>query len=387
MTQSPPNTPTPIMTNESNTFAYDTMTRRVPETIRNIQEVNPDAPDSTHQLLEQLSHDITNDAPITPLPLHAPDYDTWAEALSIYKGDTWLNTVWFFAETYFYRQIMECFDWWGNRLDPFKPFKEAEYAGDAHWDLLDSALGIEGDKNELLSRAIEGALWGNRIDLSFADSLQRGTSAKSEDLLVDDVYKAVTCLTQSNPQPVHVIADNAGSELTMDLILIDRILRFTESPVMLHLKMHPTFVSDATTDDIWAFLDLLKARGGDYVAFAERLESAITSRRLRLVPNLFWNSSRFLWEMPSQLYRVFEDAKLVVIKGDANYRRMVGDAVWDADTPFSDVTSYFPAPLLALRTLKSDPVVGLPSGLDIELDSVDARWRLNGQRGVIQLKA
>lgn len=387
MTQSPPNTPSPIMTNESNAFAYDTMTRRVPETIRNIQEVNPNAPDSTHRLLEQLSHDIANDAPIQPLHPHTPDYETWAEALSTYKEDTWLDTVWFFAETYFYRQVMECFDWWGNRLDPFKPFKEAEYAGDAHWELLDSALSTEGDKDELLAGAIHGALWGNRIDLSFADSLQRGTSAKSEDLLVDDAYKAVACLTQSKANVAHLIADNAGSELTMDLVLIDRILQLTESQVVLHLKMHPTFVSDATTDDIWAFLNLLKARGKHYIAFAERLEMAIHSRRLRLVPKLFWNSGEFLWQMPSHLYRGFADAQLVVIKGDANYRRMVGDAMWATDTPFNDVTGYFPAPLLALRTLKSDPIVGLPSGLDTELDAVDSRWRLNGQRGVIQLKA
>ena len=40
---------------------------------------------------------------------------------------------------------------------------------------------------------------------------------------------------------------------------------------------------------------------------------------------------------------------------------------------------------LALRTLKSDTIVGLPSGVAARLDSEDTRWRVNGQRGVASL--
>ena len=43
---------------------------------------------------------------------------------------------------------------------------------------------------------------------------------------------------------------------------------------------------------------------------------------------LFWNSGRFLWDMPPDLRRAFEGARLVVIKGDANHRRALGDGVW-----------------------------------------------------------
>jgi hypothetical protein len=71
-----------------------------------------------------------------------------------------------------------------------------------------------------------------------------------------------------------------------------------------------------------------------------------------------------------------------VLKGDANYRRAVNDALWDPETPFGHVLQYFPAPLLALRTLKSDAVAGLPKGRARELDAQDATWRVNGKRGV-----
>jgi hypothetical protein len=52
--------------------------------------------------------------------------------------------------------------------------------------------------------------------------------------------------------------------------------------------------------------------------------------------------------------------------------------------PFSTVMAYFNAPLLALRTLKSDPIVGLPSGLATSLEGIDPDWRVNAQRGLIQ---
>jgi hypothetical protein len=91
-----------------------------------------------------------------------------------------------------------------------------------------------------------------------------------------------------------------------------------------------------------------------------------------------------MWDLPPHLERLLAGAKLVILKGDANYRRLVGDAIWPAETPFVDVAAHFPAPLLALRTLKSDPVVGLPAGLVAQLDGIDRGWRVNGRRGLVQ---
>jgi hypothetical protein len=89
--------------------------------------------------------------------------------------------------------------------------------------------------------------------------------------------------------------------------------------------------------------------------------------------------------MPNDLETPFRAARLVVLKGDANYRRALNDALWPPETPFSDVLSYFPAPLLALRTLKSDAIVGLRPGQADELDRSDPAWRVNGKRGVASL--
>ena len=47
-------------------------------------------------------------------------------------------------------------------------------------------------------------------------------------------------------------------------------------------------------------------------------------------------------------------SSMVFVKGDANYRRLLGDRKWATDTPFQDVVSYFPVPICALRTLKAE---------------------------------
>ena len=44
------------------------------------------------------------------------------------------------------------------------------------------------------------------------------------------------------------------------------------------------------------------------------------------------------------------------------YRKLLGDRTWNTDERFSDLVSYFPAPVVALRTCKSPLAVGLLPG-------------------------
>ena len=89
--------------------------------------------------------------------------------------------------------------------------------------------------------------------------------------------------------------------------------------------------------------------------------------------------------MPLSLARDLGNASLVIVKGDANYRRLVGDRQWDATTPLEDVVSpWFPAPLAALRTLKAEIAVGLRSGQAEAAAAQDAAWWTSGKYGSIQ---
>lgn len=375
--------PPPIRTDASNVFANHTMAIRVPATIREIQALNPDYPTSIQRALDDLHDAIANDAPITMLDAPAPDYAPWAQAVTVRLSESWQNTEWFFAETYFYRRVIEAVRWWDTGRDPFAPKKAQEYAGGALWSLLGDVLNTQS--HHAIGALIQTALWGNRIDLSFTASLSRGVAANAEDLLVDDSAAVIAHLEAAQAHEVHFVCDNAGTELAMDLALADALLRTPTKRVVLHLKMHPTFVSDATVADVlWFIQRLMQDQNQSFAEFGKRLQAALDAGRLRLIPDFFWNSPHFMRHMPSYLAGALRQAALVIVKGDANYRRLVGDAFWDATTPFAQVVRLFPAPILALRTLKSDPIVGLQVSQTARLDATGELWRSNGRYGVIQ---
>lgn len=91
--------------------------------------------------------------------------------------------------------------------------------------------------------------------------------------------------------------------------------------------------------------------------------------------------------MPADLRADFASADLTVMKGDLNYRRLVGDRLWPPTTPFTEVTSYFPGPVAALRTLKSDVITGLTPRTESALVTAEGQtWRTSGTRALIQVK-
>lgn len=377
---------TPIRTDSSNAFAHRTIRERIPGILRETQQLNPDYPAPIHKALDDLHDALVNDMPMTMLDLPAPDYDDWLPEYRQHEGETWQGTWWFFAELYFYRQLMQAVRWWETGRDPFAPKKTEEYASPQLWQLLESALAVDGETENRLAALIEFALWGNRIDLSYALAASHGSEIQEEDLLVDERERVIEHLMRRRGT-VHIIADNAGSEITMDLVLAAALLEEqVVDEVVLHLKLHPTFVSDATVPDVNAFIaQTVSGRHGKPVEhFGNLLQTQLISGRLRLAPDAYWNSSRFLRDLPPRLAQGFRGSSLAIIKGDANYRRMVDDIIWPADMPMQDVVDYFPCPLLALRTLKSDPVVGLPAGLADQLDTIDDQWRVNGRRGILQ---
>jgi hypothetical protein len=90
--------------------------------------------------------------------------------------------------------------------------------------------------------------------------------------------------------------------------------------------------------------------------------------------------------MPDDLRAEFASATLTILKGDLNYRRLVGDRMWPPTTPFQEVTAYFPGPVAALRTLKSDVVTGLSAATEAALVEAEGQgWRVTGTHALIQV--
>jgi uncharacterized protein with ATP-grasp and redox domains len=383
-----------IRTDLTNAFANHTMRVRVPAILRDVLARNATYHPALHAAVAELVEALERDAPLPPLAGSAPGADEVRRALARRAGETWLHTDWFFAETYAYRQLVERVCFWQTGIDPFFSNKRDEYASRAHEEAFERALSGSRARDERLAELFAAGVFGNRIDLSFAASREHGLEVAHDDLLVDDREGAVR-LVLDGAGPIHVVADNAGTELTLDLVAIDFVLAELQVPVVLHVKEHPTFVSDATSADVRRFLGVdtevshtshgapaPNARSTAARACIARLGAALDDGRLRLRSHPYWNGPESLWELPAELGAELATARIVLLKGDANYRRAVGDAVWPADASFAAATSYFPAPLFALRTLKSDPILGLAPGRAEALERIDATWRVNGKRGV-----
>jgi uncharacterized protein with ATP-grasp and redox domains len=254
--------------------------------------------------------------------------------------------------------------------------------------------GNPGHIRETLSRLLQVTLWGNQVDLSMwpVDQSDRpdhqDASQQDAHLVVDETPAILASLlkTSSLPEQVDLILDNAGFELVCDLVLAEFLLSSgIVKTVKLHLKAHPTFVSDATIEDVHRTLaGLASAAHPSVERLVERLRNRLESGRLRLCDAFFWNSPLEFWEMPSDIRQVLAGSDLVISKGDANYRRLSGDRQWSLNTSLADTLRYFPAPLALLRVLKSETVIGLQPGQPDRLSQQDPGWMTDGKWGLVQ---
>jgi hypothetical protein len=378
------NRPPPLRTDGSNAFARYSMQVRVPRIARDVLEHDGSLSPRVRGAVETLARSIEADAALPPPRPPAPDLEAWSTAHAEHESETWLGAEWFFAELAFYREVAHAARFWETGRDPFEATKEEEVTGARPWMRLEQALATTvRARDERIAGLLDACLWGNRVDLSYTVAASRD-GRRDDDLLVDDRAAAAPLLAGRGAS-VHLVADNTGAELALDLALVGAVLEEPAARVTIHLKTQPVFVSDATVTDLWRLVRGMHDRGGDARALAERLRSAFDAGRLVVAPDPFWSGPRFLWQAPRHLTQALSTADLVVLKGDANYRRAVGDALWPPEAPLAAALSYAPFAMVCLRTMKSDSLLGLPAGRADALDAADPRWRIDGCRGLAQL--
>ena len=114
------------------------------------------------------------------------------------------------------------------------------------------------------------------------------------------------------------------------------------------------------------------------------LQEAEQKQQLDYLPSLFLCSALAGWEMPFSYLSLLQKQSLFIAKGDANYRRLVGDLHWPYDTSKQQVLNYYPCPLLLLRTFKSNVNIGISQELQEKASSIDSSWDCSGKMGIIQ---
>jgi len=386
--------PPPLMTSEPSSFAQKTIVERKPAIIRQVL-TDHDYPPDIVAPLESFLYEIIHE-PIRPLTEDAPDVADWLAVWAEFKGCTWLEVPWYFAEAYFYRRLLEAVryfqpgPWWLH--DPFARGKAIQLTETVEpIGLAVEVLGQVEDEVAQLEAWLHASLWGNRADLSnltVSDEV-RGRQALVErgNLLIDHIPQVRELLRKGAFPHVAFINDNTGLELGFDLCLASFLLSCGwVKQITFHLKYYPFFVSDAMVKDVRATVRAFA--GADRPALRElgaHLEAALGQARLILIDDPFSTAALHFPQMPPRFREALRTADLVVSKGDVNYRRLLCDRHWPFTTPTEEILDYFPTSLLILRTLKGEILTGVEEGLAERIAATDPEWLLNGQRGLIQL--
>ena len=406
--------PGPLLSNEPGTWAYDTMSRRVREEIlgrlfeENKEELDGEAMKDAKAALEELYAELSEPATsqLRPIGGAGADVEEWNRILAPFVGMNWLDAPWCVTEFYLYRRIMEALDYFNSGFDPFA--KQKARGLDTAFASVESlaprviaaSQGGASDLSTGLRLMTAVSLWGNRMDLSLwpagtegnvADAFSQVLASSSANLLADDfdqLLAEASKALEAGGRRVDIVVDNAGFELVTDLCLADFLVSSGVAPeVVFQLKAHPTFVSDAMAKDLQQHIDAMGAL--DPVAFpgcvalAQRWAGFVASGAWKMHEDFFWVQPSAFWEIPSTLAADMASSALTFTKGDANYRRLLGDRAWATDTPFADVVSYFPSPLCALRTLKAELGCGMTPEQTKRAASEDDKWMVNGRYGVI----
>lgn len=382
-----------LSTSDPGSFARHTILERKPQIIRQVLDDNH-FPAAVVASLETFRDEIAS-RPVQSLVESCADVPVWNREWARYEGKTWLEIPWYFAESYFYRRLLEAVGYFqpgpGEGRDPFAKQKEGQIEGDVRrlaptWEQF---TGLETKAR--FEALLHSSLWGNRADLSNFTVRVKATNglatvAERPMILIDDTGR-VGNLLSGRVGRVDFICDNVGSDLLFDLALADFLLdQGWVQEIHLHLKGQPFFVSDAMPADARRTVELLKAGAGPGLqALGLRLDEDRSSGRLAFVTDPFWTSSLMFRRMLPHLHQELASSGLVLIKGDVNYRRLLDDRHWPPTTRMEEVCAYFPAPFVALRTLKGEIMVGLQPGQAQVLQSEDPTWLINGKRGVIQL--
>lgn len=385
----------PIISSDPASFAWHVWHDRHPALFAHIRGSIPYPAGTLSALEALLSETLTG--PMLPLPDDAPDKAAWDDWGREHFDRPWLDAPFLWAESYFYRRLLHAVGffapgpWFG--IDPFEFLKTAEL----DTAKLDDDLRQLDELAELPPREkthvlMHAAVWGNQADLGFRIGVAAaaGRLGPSAHLVADDTAAVISRLADGGAAgdgTVLIVADNAGRELVSDLVFADHLLcTGFAGRVVLQLKPQPYYVSDAVTADFVACLRRLARSESAATDIAGRLWTAVADGRLVISTHWFYCTPFTFHRTPPDLVEQFAAASLVILKGDLNYRRLVGDYRWPEGAPFGSAVAYLPAPVVALRTLKSDVVVGVDPGTVAALDADVPTWRTNGQYALVQAR-
>jgi hypothetical protein len=371
--------PPPILAYEQGSFAAFTIQKRLPKILGDVKRQLQ----KRHQVDPRwgaLEAALTQGG-LIDVSLFAADTPYWVSRVAALSGKPWSEQPFFDLEFLFYKAVDTIALDLEPGLDVF-----ASTRRDALVDALPHvARTVESAGALSLEAALLLAVSGNEADLSqLAPSRDLPKSAA----LVDERAEATERLVaRGTDRVVQVLADNAGSELCFDLVLVTTLLDLgLAAAIELQVKPRPMFVSDALAVDVEeTLLGFERQPSGTALRHVgQTLRRALLDNRFRIRAPADWAEPRHVDSLEPELVQDLRAAHLVVVKGDLNYRRYFGDRAWPAQTPVEAASLEKVQHAFALRVLKSDCVVGIPAVDAERLFAVEPDWRSNGTHSIIQ---
>ncbi|KAI3389264.1 hypothetical protein SNEBB_011150, partial [Seison nebaliae] len=427
-----------------NSFTYKTLVYRIPrilascvDTLCKIRDVYEERYEGQYKRvmnaigeISKFRHEIATNKSMIPLDDDMKDVISWNQFFNAMRkigGEVNLEWNYFsapfiFVECYIYRRLNSIIwkETHHNDYPTIDIFMEHKLDG---WNDSLSQMSsyceeylmklLEGDVDyETLKKLIDMQLFGNFADQSFYKSQQTGISIgnkkdRNELILNDNSDALVQYLLKQLPSTngkktkqfqIHLILDNCGLELFLDLVFCDYILqKFPNSSITLHCKELPWFVSDVMVKDInflFYLFQLTEHLNEDEIKNAKtqfnimnrshekfdnldkkcskeiemgrhcifhsfdvemfrnirtvlnRISQQFINKRIKSTSHSFWTSANPIYRMKFEnvdLIKSFGNTDMLLIfKGDLNYRKLVSDLDWlNGELPsFSSVTDF-----------------------------------------------
>lgn len=409
-------------------FAYHTVRNRLPVTVTQVldhlsrkkeelaQSLGEVSREEVKQIIgyfSKLKNEMQTNKPLTPFSSNEVDEKSWNDFLknsenSLGRPLLWFADVWLHIECYLYRRIREAFALTQHfhNYDPFRHQKEDAFTGSlqaiavvgTHLVKVCSSVA-SADAEKYVVQFLKLSLWGNRCDLSIsggkeiaqvADPLEM-ISQLDNLILANDLSKVwdVLCKEPSS-RVIDIIFDNSGYELFTDLCIAHLLIKLKlADKVRFHAKRVPWFISDVMEHDFNWLIDEMGKQSAtpSLLELSKEWKSYLSSGCWSLSDEPFWTlpySYDCMKDVDTELYDSFKESKLLIFKGDLNYRKLVGDMNWPHTEEFTvALRGFTPAPLVSLRTIKADVVVGLKPGKAEEVAKVDEDWLTTGKYAVV----
>eukprot|EP01095_Lingulamoeba_sp_RSL-Kostka_P000292 TRINITY_DN10459_c0_g1_i1.p1 TRINITY_DN10459_c0_g1~~TRINITY_DN10459_c0_g1_i1.p1 ORF type:complete len:445 (-),score=114.06 TRINITY_DN10459_c0_g1_i1:143-1477(-) len=428
-----------IKVTDKNSFALKTIMTRLPNIAQQVIDLNNNSidEDSIENIISLQNEIKTSFDSFIDIDNQVSKFsDVWIKQIKKYLIEdgteekledltklVWADISFFLLENLFYQLMFEKVKLNGDHFDYFRKSKEISYATakDAIITMIEFSINLSEKKvnenfvpdEKEIENLLYSCLWGNRVDLSLfkpnesrAESMD-GISKLNENLLVDDSNIISDHLLNKNcegKKRLDVILDNFGYEFLTDVVLCEYLLSTNVvDVVVLHTKRNPYFVSDTMNQDVHNFIRLVEndsnhlnnvaletfinnfkerivvLKGEDYFTSVDSVISEF-DKKIIIVDNDFWTLPYEFEDFTDELYDYLSSSFLCIIKGDLNYRKLIGDRHWDFTSDFNQITSYFPCPFATLRTLKCELVVGLTED---QLSNKEDNWTVIGKYGTI----